>query len=107
MDGITLLQDAQAAGLEVQADGDRLVIRGPKTADPIARRLLRFKALVLAAIVAERCDHSMYHTDPSGNLLGTWTAEAVGGRTRIGCKVCGKLYGYLRAGAIGSNGRRS
>ena len=33
MDGLTLLAEAGAAGLTILADGDRLVIRGPKSAD--------------------------------------------------------------------------
>ena len=50
MDGVELLESARAAGLEVHLDGDRLVIRGPKTAEPIARQLLRTKTVVLEAI---------------------------------------------------------
>jgi hypothetical protein len=50
MDGLTLLAEAEAAGLVVCADGDRLVIRGPKSADAVAQRLLAHKAVVLAGI---------------------------------------------------------
>ena len=50
MDGLTLLQDAAAAGLTVLADGDRLVVRGPRSAEPVARRLLENKADVMAAL---------------------------------------------------------
>ena len=50
MDGLILLIEARAAGLIVLADGDRLVIRGPKSADAVARRLLAHKAMVLAAL---------------------------------------------------------
>jgi hypothetical protein len=32
-----LLEQAQAAGLEVHADGDRLVVRGPQSAEALAR----------------------------------------------------------------------
>ncbi len=52
MDGLTLLQEASAAGLMVLADGDRLVIRGPRSADAVARRLLAHKAVILAALAA-------------------------------------------------------
>lgn len=51
MDGLTLLRRAQEAGLAVQAEGDRLVIRGPKRAEPVARLLLDHKPDVLAALV--------------------------------------------------------
>jgi hypothetical protein len=50
MDGITLILEAEAAGLSVQVDGDRLVIRGPRSADAIARRLLAEKPAVVAAL---------------------------------------------------------
>lgn len=50
MDGLTLLYEATAAGLTVRVDGDRLVIRGPKVADAVARRLLEHKPEVVAAL---------------------------------------------------------
>jgi hypothetical protein len=50
MDGLTLLSDAVTAGLTVQVDGERLVIRGPKAADAVARRLLEHKPEVVAAL---------------------------------------------------------
>jgi hypothetical protein len=50
MDGLALLSEATAAGLTVQVDGDRLVIRGPKTADAVARRLLEYKPDVVTAL---------------------------------------------------------
>jgi len=53
MDGLTLLSDAAAAGLTVWADGDRLVIRGPRAAEAVARRLLEHKPEVVAALEAE------------------------------------------------------
>jgi hypothetical protein len=51
MDGLSLLTEALDGGLDVQADGERLVIRGPKQAEPLARRLLARKADVLAALM--------------------------------------------------------
>jgi hypothetical protein len=60
MDGLTLLREARAAGLEVQARDGRLVIRGPRRAEPVARRLLAHKALVLDAL-------SVRH--PGGDLI--------------------------------------
>ena len=50
MDGMTLLEEARAAGLTVTTDGDRLRIRGPRSAEPIAQKILRHKADVLAAL---------------------------------------------------------
>lgn len=44
---IDLLDDAHRLGLAVRLDGDRLVVRGPKRAEAIARALLAHKAEVL------------------------------------------------------------
>lgn len=50
MDGVMLLAEARAAGLAVTANGDRLVIEGPRDAEPIAVRLLAAKPRVIAAL---------------------------------------------------------
>jgi hypothetical protein len=50
MDGLTLLRRAREAGLAVKAEGDKLVIRGPKRAAPVARLLIDHKPDVLAAL---------------------------------------------------------
>lgn len=50
MDGLSLLEEARSVGLIVLADGDRLRIRGPRRAEPIAKRLLTHKGVVLAAL---------------------------------------------------------
>ena len=54
MDGLALLRAADAAGLTVNVDGDRLVIRGPRSADATARALLEQKPEVMAALDAPR-----------------------------------------------------
>jgi hypothetical protein len=51
MDGLTLLRRARDAGLAVVAAGDKLVIRGPKRAEPVARLLIDHKPEVMAALV--------------------------------------------------------
>jgi hypothetical protein len=43
-----LVKGAQAAGLTIRAEGDRLVVRGPRSAEPLARTVLGRKAEVLA-----------------------------------------------------------
>jgi hypothetical protein len=45
-----LLTAAGAAKLRVKVDGDRLIIRGPKSADAIARQLLDRKAEIMAEL---------------------------------------------------------
>ena len=52
MGGIDLLAEAQSAGLVVRADGDRLVIEGPKGAAAVAQKLIQHKAEVMAVLAA-------------------------------------------------------
>ena len=52
MDGLTLLRRARDAGLDVAADGNKVVIRGPKRAEAIARLLIEHKPEVMAALAA-------------------------------------------------------
>jgi hypothetical protein len=73
MDCLMLLKEARVAGLVVLADGDRLVVRGPRSAAAMAQRLLEHKAEVLRALatpaagtipaVAASVDHQ---DDPGG-----------------------------------------
>lgn len=37
MDAIALLEQAHASGLTVRADGERLVVRGPRSAEALAK----------------------------------------------------------------------
>src|ERR1700691_4854194 len=50
MDGLTLLRRARDAGLRVEAAGDKLLIRGPKRAEPVVKLLAQHKAEVMAAL---------------------------------------------------------
>src|SRR5689334_11527079 len=50
MDGIKLLEQARDAGLAVAVNGDKLVIRGPRRAEAVARLLMARKAEVMAVI---------------------------------------------------------
>ena len=54
MDGLTMLRAARRAGLAVAEDDGRLVVRGPRRLEPVARELLAHKAGVLDALAAER-----------------------------------------------------
>jgi hypothetical protein len=48
MDAVAaLLAEARAAGLSLKVDGDRLIVRGPKAAEPIVRRLRDAKPAIL------------------------------------------------------------
>jgi hypothetical protein len=62
MDGLTLLRRARDAGLNVAAEGDKLVIRGPKRAERVARLLIEHKPEVLATLVpAQRAAQQWRH----------------------------------------------
>jgi len=73
MDCLMLLNEARAVGLVVLADGDRLVVRGPRSADAVARRLLEHKAEVMRALATPAAAEipavaaSMYHQDAPGD----------------------------------------
>src|SRR5687767_10962922 len=53
---IAALAAARAAGLEVRADGGRLVVRGPTTAEALVRPLVSQPGAVLALLAAEDAD---------------------------------------------------
>jgi hypothetical protein len=48
-----VLREARAAGLLIQADGERLLVRGPKRLQAVAHHLLRHKPEVLAFLATE------------------------------------------------------
>jgi len=60
MGGVKLLEEARAAGLRVRAEGDRLIVRGPKSAEPVAKALLAKKAEVLALLHRQPDYRSLY-----------------------------------------------
>jgi hypothetical protein len=72
MDGLTLLQEAQGAGLTVLTDGDRLVIRGPQVAAPVVRRLLANKLLVIRAMAVRTISPADMTPD---DLSAEWRVE--------------------------------
>jgi hypothetical protein len=50
LDGLLLIAQARAAGLEVRADGERLVIRGPRVAEALALALRDRKPEIMALL---------------------------------------------------------
>ena len=58
MDGVgaALLAEARAVGLEVRADGGRLVVRGPRSRAELAERVLARKRDVLERLATEAAD---------------------------------------------------
>jgi hypothetical protein len=68
MDRLTLLAQAQEAGLEVKVDGDRLVIRRPKRAEPLAKELLAHKQAVLEALSVHPTTAPLSHQERGASL---------------------------------------
>jgi hypothetical protein len=58
MDAVVLLRHAKEAGLRVEPIGNKLVVRGPKRAEPVVRLLAAHKAEVLAALAPIDQDQS-------------------------------------------------
>jgi hypothetical protein len=54
MDGVMLLCQARFAGLRVTANGDMLVVEGPRRLEAVARALLAEKPRVLRALADEQ-----------------------------------------------------
>ena len=52
MDGIALLTEAHAAGLQVRMHGEYLIIRGPKRLAALAQQLLSQKGAILTLLEA-------------------------------------------------------
>jgi hypothetical protein len=50
MDALALLHRAQEVGLRIECMGDKLLVRGPKRAEPVVKLLAEYKAEVLAAL---------------------------------------------------------
>jgi hypothetical protein len=48
-----VLREAQAAGLLIQAEGDRLLVRGPQRLQAVAQEVLRHKLEILALLATE------------------------------------------------------
>lgn len=47
MEPLTPLVEAERAGLQVRVDGDRLVVRGPRTAEALAQEILACKPALM------------------------------------------------------------
>ena len=64
MDAIALLTEARAAGLKVNAVGDRLRVRGPAILESLAVRLLEAKKEILAALRDAGCGYPVAGSVP-------------------------------------------
>jgi hypothetical protein len=73
MEGLSLLAEARAAGLTLWVDGDRLIIRGPRSQEALVKRLLSRKAEIIRALEAQRST-----SGPAGSLADADADEAEG-----------------------------
>jgi hypothetical protein len=112
MDPVTLLLRAQRAGLRVERAGDKLVVRGPRQAEPVVKLIAEHKAEVLAALTVTRgFPRIMPLADGEPGLEQPCAARR--GRVQLldrtflhFCIHCGRFaaFGYgvpLRAGRLG------
>src|SRR5438309_8754926 len=110
MDGLTLLRSARDAGLRVEAAGDKLLIRGPKHAEPGVKLLAEHKAVVLAALAVPSSVALTHADEPASDHAcvarrGQVEVRADGIFLHY-CVVCGRWGGFgcgvnLRAGRLG------
>jgi hypothetical protein len=112
MDAVTLLLRAQKAGLRIERAGDKLVVRGPRQAEPVVRLLAEHKAEVLAALgTTPNFSRLLPLADGEPGVEEPCAARR--GRVQVldrvflhFCEVCGQFgaFGYdvhLRAGQLG------
>ena len=72
-----LLKEAEDAGLTVRTACDRLVIRGSKRAEPIAKRLLERKSHAIVALVFPKLDFSKWVRRPDVDGRMGWEAPGL------------------------------
>jgi len=90
MEGIvTLLREAKAAGLSVHLDGEMLVVRGPRSAERLAFRLLAHKSDVVAALRGPVCQRH-----PRAGVVDVLIHH--GQSTRRDCIACGRFIMFTR-----------
>ena len=65
MDAVALLHRAQEVGLRIEPMGDKLLICGPKRAEPVVKLLAEYKVEVLAALAATANEVGLLAQPPS------------------------------------------
>jgi hypothetical protein len=109
MDGLTLLRRARDAGLRVEASGDKLLIRGPKRAEPVVKLLAEHKAEVLASLAMPGAVALSYDDAGSEHPCVARRGQVevrANGLFLHYCVVCGRWGGFgcgvnLRGGRLG------
>ena len=69
---MTLLDEAFAAGLAVAIKGDKLMVRGPRRAEAVARKLLANKAEVMAVLTCPRWPITVSTVAANSSAAADW-----------------------------------
>jgi hypothetical protein len=94
MGGLNLIADARAAGLRLLAGDDgSLIVRGPQSAEAIARQLLACKAEVLAALACESDVTSNLPARVSPGDCSSW--DECDELPAAACPTCGGLLFWI------------
>jgi hypothetical protein len=97
MDFMKLIYEAQVAGLTLRADADKLVIRGPRSAEAIVAQLMAHKDEILA-IVRTSCHLSPKPRSTPTNLKDTETRRRNSPADEAApCRRCGSALGWRTA----------
>ena len=72
MDGLELLSQAKAAGLMVRAERDKPVVRGPRSAEVLARELLENKAELMALLSPSIDLETKWPPPDAQELIAMW-----------------------------------
>jgi hypothetical protein len=81
MDAVTLLRHAQDAGLRIETAGDKLIVRGPKCAEPVVRLLAEHRRSSGSSVIATGRQQSASH-GVTWRTSGTALTVAAGRKAR-------------------------
>ena len=119
MDSLTLLARAHEAGLAVAIASGKLVVRGPRQAEPMVRLLAEHKPVVMAALAADwRTRHrealarwgALHGAEEAtrlawGELLGHWHRLHGKRAPEWQCAECGQAIAGLAALTLADGNR--
>lgn len=106
MEALALLRRAREAGLRVEPAGDKLIVRGPKSAEPVVKLLAEKKAEILAALANTALEAEPGLSMPCTSRRGH-VAELPSGLFSHFCAECGAwgAFGYGVNRRAGRQGR--
>jgi hypothetical protein len=119
MDALSLLAQAHEAGLAVAIAGDKLIVRGPRRAEPTVRLLAKYKPAVMTALAADWCGRhrealvywSAFHPADEaaqlawGELLNEWHRRHGRRAPEWQCAGCGEPLGRAEGLLLGDKSR--